>query len=104
MSDGARLEIDGKTYEFPMTTGSEGERAIDIGQLRSETGAITLDPGYKNSGSCESTITFIDGESGILRHRGYSIVSGPPSACAITAFEPRPPTWAGFGGSSSSTM
>jgi citrate synthase len=73
MSDGARLEINGKTYEFPMTEGSEGERAIDIGQLRSETGAITLDPGYKNSGSCESTITFIDGEKGILRHRGYAI-------------------------------
>ncbi len=69
----ARFEIDGKTYEFPVTEGSEGERAIGIEQLRAETGLITLDPGFKNTGSCESAITFIDGEQGVLRHRGYSI-------------------------------
>ena len=73
MDEMARIEIDGKTYEFPIVTGSEGERAIDIGKLRDQTGLITLDPGYKNTGSCKSAITFIDGEQGILRYRGYPI-------------------------------
>lgn len=73
MSKVATLELDGKKYEFPVTIGSENEVAIDIKNLRSETGAITLDPGYKNTGSCESSITFLDGEKGILRYRGYSI-------------------------------
>ena len=73
MDEMARIEIDGKSYEFPTTTGSEGERAIDIGKLRDLTGLITLDPGYKNTGSCKSAITFIDGEQGILRYRGYPI-------------------------------
>jgi citrate synthase len=69
----ARLEIDGQTYELKTTVGSEGERAIDVGDLRARTGYITLDPGYKNTGSCQSAITFIDGEAGILRYRGYAI-------------------------------
>ncbi len=73
MSDTAKLEISGKTYEFPLLKGSENEIAIDIENLRSATGAITLDTGFKNTGSCESKITFLDGELGILRHRGYSI-------------------------------
>ena len=73
MDEMARIEIDGKTYDFPTVTGSEGERAIDIGKLRDQTGLITLDPGYKNTGSCKSAITFIDGEQGILRYRGYPI-------------------------------
>jgi citrate synthase len=73
MDEMARIEIDGKSYEFPTVTGSEGERAIDIGKLRDQTGLITLDPGYKNTGSCKSAITFIDGEQGILRYRGYPI-------------------------------
>ncbi len=73
MSNIAILEIDGKKYEFPVIKGSENEVAIDIDKLRSETGAITMDPGYKNSGSCKSEITFLDGEEGILRYRGYSI-------------------------------
>jgi citrate synthase len=73
MSKVATLEIEGKKYEFPVTIGTENEVAIDIKSLRSETGAITLDPGYKNTGSCESAITFLDGEKGILRYRGYSI-------------------------------
>ncbi len=73
MSKVATLELDGKKYEFPVTIGSENEVAIDIKNLRSQTGAITLDPGYKNTGSCESAITFLDGEKGILRYRGYSI-------------------------------
>ena len=59
--------------ELPIIEGSENEKAIDISSLRSSTGYITLDPGYGNTGSCNSSITFIDGEKGILRYRGYSI-------------------------------
>ena len=74
MSDKATLEYDGKKYEFPVIKGTENELAIDIKSLRSSTGGIiTIDPGYKNTGSCESAITFLDGEKGILRYRGYSI-------------------------------
>ncbi|MFP2996142.1 citrate synthase [Spongiivirga sp. MCCC 1A20706] len=74
MSNTATLEIGGNKYEFPIIEGSEGEKAIDIKALRGATGGvITLDPGYKNTGSCESGITFLDGEKGILRYRGYSI-------------------------------
>jgi citrate synthase len=74
MSDKATLEINGETYELPLVTGTENEVAIDIKNLRSATGGvITIDPGYKNTGSCESAITFLDGEKGILRYRGYSI-------------------------------
>lgn len=73
MSKIATLEIDGKKIELPVITGSENESAIDINKLRDLTGVITIDPGYKNSGSCTSEITFLDGEEGILRYRGYSI-------------------------------
>lgn len=73
MADKASLTYDGKTYEFPVTEGTENEKAIDIKTLRAVSGMITLDPGYKNTGSCESAITFLDGEKGILRYRGYSI-------------------------------
>ena len=73
MSKIAILELDGKKYEFPVIVGTENEVAIDIDKLRSASGAITIDPGYKNSGSCKSEITFLDGEEGILRYRGYSI-------------------------------
>jgi len=74
MSRIATLEIDGQKYEFPIIVGSEKESAINIKTLRSVTGGVTtLDPGYKNTGSCESAITFLDGEKGILRYRGYSI-------------------------------
>ncbi|HWM89901.1 MAG TPA: citrate synthase [Thermoanaerobaculia bacterium] len=69
----ARLVLDGKEIELPVVVGSEGETGIDISQLRAKTGAITLDPGYGNTGACESSITFIDGETGILRYRGYPI-------------------------------
>ncbi len=72
-SDVATLTIDGRTWELPIVEGSEGERAIDVSTLRSETGLITLDPGYANTGSTLSEITFIDGEQGILRYRGYPI-------------------------------
>ncbi|MFQ5515202.1 MAG: citrate synthase [Myxococcota bacterium] len=73
MDETAHLEVDGKTYELPIVEGTEGERALDIRNLRAETGLITLDPGYKNTGSCKSAITFIDGEQGILRYRGIPI-------------------------------
>lgn len=73
MSDKATLQYQGKTFDFPVIQGTEEELAIDIKALRSATGMITLDPGFKNTGSCESAITFLDGEKGILRYRGYSI-------------------------------
>jgi citrate synthase len=73
MSDKATLEYNGKKYEFPVIKGSEDELAIDIKTLRPTTGMITIDPGYKNTGSCESAITFLNGEKGMLRYRGYSI-------------------------------
>ena len=73
MSKTAILELDGTKYEFPVIVGSENETAIDISKLRDLSGAITMDPGYKNSGVCKSDITFLDGELGILRYRGYSI-------------------------------
>lgn len=73
MAKTAKLELDGKVYELPVVVGTEGERAIDISRLRAETGYITLDDGYANTGSCISKITFIDGERGILRYRGYPI-------------------------------
>ena len=69
----AKLILDGQEYEFPVITGSEGEVAIDFTKLRATTGAISFDPGYGNTGSCQSSITFIDGEKGILRYRGYPI-------------------------------
>ena len=74
MSDKATLEVHGKKYDFPLVKGTEDEVAIDISNLRSTTDSvITIDPGYKNTGSCESAITFLDGDKGILRYRGYSI-------------------------------
>jgi len=74
MSDKATLEINGQKHEFPLVTGTENEVAIDIKTLRGVTnGVTTIDPGYKNTGACESAITFLDGEKGILRYRGYSI-------------------------------
>ena len=69
----ATLRFDNKDYKLPVLTGSEGERAIDISKLRTESGAITYDDGFGNTGSCQSAITFIDGEAGILRYRGYPI-------------------------------
>lgn len=74
MSEVAKLVVKGQEYEFPIVVGTEKEVAIDIKSLRSMTnGMITIDPGFKNTGSCESKITFLDGEKGILRHRGYAI-------------------------------
>ena len=74
MSEKATLEINGQKYDFPIVYGSENEKAINISSLRAVTGGVTtIDPGFKNTGSCESAITFLDGEKGILRYRGYSI-------------------------------
>jgi len=73
MSNFAELIYDGKTYQLPVVEGSEGEKAIDISKLRGASGLITIDKGFKNTGATESAITFLDGEKGILRHRGYSI-------------------------------
>ena len=73
MSKLAKLEIEGKIYELPIVEGSEGEKAVDITNLRQQSGYITLDDGYSNTGSCQSAITFIDGEKGILRYRGIPI-------------------------------
>ena len=73
MEGNIKLTYQDKSYEFPLVKGSQDEYGIDIKQLRAKTGLITLDPGYKNTGSCQSDITFLDGEKGILRYRGYDI-------------------------------
>ncbi len=73
MSETAKIELDGKVFELPIITGSENEKALDISKLRGQSGYITLDRGFKNTGSCTSAITFLDGEKGILRYRGYPI-------------------------------
>ena len=73
MSEIAKLQVGDNTYEFPVIEGSENELAIDVKALRGSTGVITIDPGFKNTGSCKSAITFLDGEKGILRYRGYAI-------------------------------
>lgn len=69
----ATLHVDGKSIELPIVEGTEGERALDISKLRNDTGLITLDHGFVNTGSCQSSVCFIDGEEGILRYRGYNI-------------------------------
>ena len=69
----ASLSLDGNSFELPVITGTEGEVGVDIGKLRAQSGAITVDPGFTSTGACESAITFIDGEKGILRYRGYPI-------------------------------
>jgi citrate synthase len=73
MSKTVKLTIEDKIYELPVLEGSENEKAIDISKLRSQTGYITIDTGFKNTGSTTSSITFLDGEKGILKYRGYSI-------------------------------
>ncbi|MDN3670611.1 citrate synthase [Echinicola jeungdonensis] len=73
MSEIAKLSFDGKDFELPVLEGTEKEKAIDIAKLRGQSGLITMDPGFKNTGSTKSAITFLDGEKGILRYRGYNI-------------------------------
>jgi citrate synthase len=77
MSDKAQIILDGKTYEFPIITGTEGEKAIDISKLRDAERLHHLDPGYKNTGATTSAITFLDGEEGILQYRGYPSSNWP---------------------------
>ncbi|HAU21861.1 MAG TPA: citrate (Si)-synthase, partial [Erythrobacter sp.] len=69
----AKLELDGKSYELPVLGGSTGPDVVDIRKLYGQTGAFTFDPGYKSTASCESALTYIDGEAGVLLHRGYPI-------------------------------
>jgi citrate synthase len=69
----AKIEVDGKVFEYPVLVGTENEKAIDLSKLRADTGYITIDHGFLNTGSCFSAITFLDGEQGILRYRGYPI-------------------------------
>src|SRR5215472_10072739 len=73
MDNTAELKLDGKSWTLPVIEGTEQERAVDISSLRNQSGLITLDDGYANTGSCQSQITFIDGEKGILRYRGIPI-------------------------------
>jgi len=73
MGKNATLTYDGKGYELPVVFGTEDETAVDISSLRAKSGLITLDSGYANTGACTSKITFIDGEKGILRYRGYPV-------------------------------
>lgn len=73
MSETAKISLNGADYELPITKGSEGEIGIEVSSFRSKSGAITLDPGYGSTGSCTSGVTFLNGEQGILRYRGYPI-------------------------------
>ena len=73
MDNKVQLTYDNNTYEFPLVEGTENEKGIDIKTLRAQTGLVTLDPGFKNSGSCQSGVTFLNGEKGELKYRGYSI-------------------------------
>jgi len=73
MGEVAKIELNGEIFEFPIVIGSEGEKGIDITSLRATTGFVTLDNGFMNTGSCRSAITFLNGEKGILRYRGYPI-------------------------------
>jgi citrate synthase len=73
MSNQASIKIDGKEFPYPVMVGSEGEKAVDVRNLRKDSGYIFYDQGYGNTGSCESQVTFLDGDNGILRHRGYPI-------------------------------
>ena len=74
MATSAKIQIDNESFEFPIFKGTDNELAIDISKLRAVTqGVTTIDAGFKNTASCESAITFLDGEQGILRYRGYSI-------------------------------
>jgi len=79
----AKLIVSGQEFEFPVVTGSEGEIGVDFTNLRAQTGIVTLDPGYGNTGACQSGITFINGEEGVLRYRGYSIEQLAESASFV---------------------
>jgi len=87
VGENARITVDGKDLEFPVATGSEGEKGIDIQNLRGKTGVVTLDPAFMNTASTESAVTFLDGEKGILRYRGIPIEElGERSSFVETAY------------------
>ena len=73
MADNAKLVVNGKDYDLPVVVGTEDERGVDISRLRADLGHITLDSGYNNTAECQSEITFVDGEAGILRYRGIPV-------------------------------
>src|SRR5579863_4737156 len=73
MADNVQVNINGKVLECPVITGTEGDKAFDIAKLRSTTNFITMDPGFGNTGSCKSAITYLDGDKGVLRYRGIPI-------------------------------
>ena len=89
MSDKARLQLDGNTYEFDVSAGTENEKCIDISTLRSKTGYITMDPGFGNTGSTFSSITYVDGSNGVLRYRGYPIEDLATKTTFVEAGIPR---------------
>ena len=89
MSETAKIELDGKVYELPVVVGTENEKAIDISKLRDLTGYITLDTGYKNTGATKSSITYLDGEEGILHYRGYSIEQLAENNLLFSQFRPK---------------
>ena len=91
MGEIAKIELGGKVYEFPVIEGTENEKAIDITKLRQETGYITLDSGYKNTGATLSAITFLDGEEGILKYRGYPIEQLAEKASFLVSTVPASP-------------
>ena len=88
MNKEAKLELDGKVYALPTVEGSEGEKAVDVSSLRANTGYITLDDGYGNTGSCVSKITFIDGERGILNIAAFPLKNWRRNPLSL-----KPPTW-----------
>ncbi|MEN0065102.1 MAG: citrate synthase [Myxococcota bacterium] len=97
MDNTAKLSVGGQDYELPLVKGTEGEVGIDIGKLRRDAGVVTLDDGYGNTGACRSAITFIDGEKGILRYRGYPIEQVAQNAtfvevCYLLIYGHRPTT------------
>ena len=83
----ATISYDGKSLVLPVIRGSEGETAVNIEKLRAQTGMVTIDPGYGNTGSCKSSVTFIDGDKGILRYRGYPIDQLAENASFLDALE-----------------
>src|SRR5205823_198396 len=87
VGESARITVDGKDLEYPVLTGTEGEKGIDIQNLRAKTGVVTLDPAFMNTASTESAVTFLDGEKGILRYRGIPIEElGERSSFVETAY------------------
>ena len=92
MADNAKLVVDGKDYDLPVVVGTEGERGVDISRLRADLGHITLDTGYNNTAECQSEITFVDGEAGILRYRGIPVEQMAQESTFVVTSAPSPST------------